>query len=182
MGLKTFNLLRGNIDNVRAINPPVYVVDNTCFQAFFVKKSSFAFSTEMLQNVIHGNEASQDRYLMVLDWAIGSETCEEARRKMGTYACKDNSYCYNSTNGVGYRCNCNAGYDGNLYSEDGCKDIDECQDPERNPYVGRCINKPGSFSCACALGQRGDGRKNETGCMNVVSLELIFGNILKSAY
>ena len=123
MGLKTFNLLRGNIDNVRAINPSVYVVDNTCFQTFFVKKSSFAFSTEMLQNVIHGNEASQDRYLMVLDWAIGSETCEEARKKMDTYACKDNSYCYNSTNGVGYRCNCNPGYDGNPYSEDGCKGI-----------------------------------------------------------
>ncbi|KAG1355402.1 wall-associated receptor kinase 3-like [Cocos nucifera] len=123
MGLKSFSLMRGNIDNVRTINPPVNVADTTCFQAFFVKKSSFSFSTEMLQDVMDGDQVSQARYPMVLDWSIGNETCEEAGRKKETYACKENSYCYNSTNGVGYRCNCNPGYDGNPYSNDGCKGV-----------------------------------------------------------
>lgn len=63
------------------------------------------------------------------------------------------------------------------------QDINECEDPDQsNPCVGRCINKPGGVSCVCPFGQRGDGRKNGSGCMNMLPLELALGNIFKFAY
>lgn len=113
-GLKSFNSTVESLDIDRHFN------GTPCGQAFFVKQRSFEFSVGMLQDVMHDHQISRGRYLMVLDWAIGNETCEEARKKKETYACKKNSYCYDSTNGVGYRCNRSQGYDGNPYTEDGC--------------------------------------------------------------
>nr|XP_010918195.1 wall-associated receptor kinase 1 isoform X1 [Elaeis guineensis] len=135
-----------------------------CIQAFFVQQNNFTFSSEMLENVVKDNQVSQDRYLMTLDWAIGNTNCTQAKKYVKSYACKENSHCYNSNDGVGYRCNCSQGYHGNPYIE--CQDINECEDPELNPCVGKCTNKPGSVSCTCPPGQQGDGRKQGSGCTN----------------
>ncbi|KAL6633955.1 hypothetical protein ACP70R_026626 [Stipagrostis hirtigluma subsp. patula] len=92
---------------------------------------------------------------VVLDWAIGNKTCEEAKRDAATYACvSGNSECVNSKygRGRGYLCNCSAGYEGNPYLLDGCQDIDECED-ERFKYPcsvpGTCTNTLGGFYCSC---------------------------------
>ncbi|XP_038979749.1 wall-associated receptor kinase 5-like isoform X2 [Phoenix dactylifera] len=164
-GLKSFNMLLESVADVRSKYRTINIsnVRIGCSRAFFVKESKFTYSMEMLPDVMSGI-FSHDLYLMVFDWAIGNKTCEEARRNMETYACRNNSYCYNSTNGFGYRCNCSQGYYGNPYIENGCTDINECEDPEGNPCVGRCINEPGSFSCPCPHNKHGDGRKQGSGC------------------
>nr|XP_019705426.2 wall-associated receptor kinase 3-like [Elaeis guineensis] len=185
-GLKSFNL---TIESVRRLPSKVRStkVNTTCSRTFIVTPSNFTFSNEILQDVMEQNQVSNYTYLMALDWAIGNETCEEAMRKMETYACKENSYCYNSNSGIGYRCNCSQGYHGNPYVEDGCEDFNECEDPELNPCVGLCINEPGNVSCACPPGQHGDGRKQGSGCTKkekdtAFPLELALGNIFKFYY
>lgn len=62
---------------------------------------------------------------VVLDWAIGNSTCDAV---VGSpdYACGENSYCVNSTNGPGYRCSCMNGYQGNPYLAHGCQGIRAC--------------------------------------------------------
>ncbi|XP_059298060.1 wall-associated receptor kinase 2-like [Lycium ferocissimum] len=90
---------------------------------------------------------------IVLDWAIGSLSCERAL-KSEDYACRENSHCVDSDTGLGgYRCSCNPGYDGNPYLNQGCQDIDECADHPNNSFCEKiCINTPGSYNCSCPDG------------------------------
>ncbi|MCL7031086.1 hypothetical protein MKW94_015750, partial [Papaver nudicaule] len=98
---------------------------------------------------------------VVLDWTVGDETCEEAKMNPRTYACQGNySVCSDINNGQGYRCTCPDGYEGNPYLRPGCKDVDECDDPNNNPCVGICINTIGGYSCSCPDGSKGDARTN----------------------
>ena len=88
-----------------------------CMFGFVVENEAYNFSTNDVKD-------SQNRTTVpvVLDWAVGTETCENAQRNQTTYACKAaNSDCLNSTNGPGYRCNCSSGYKGNPYLPDGCQ-------------------------------------------------------------
>ncbi|KAK9993775.1 hypothetical protein SO802_023478 [Lithocarpus litseifolius] len=99
---------------------------------------------------------------VVLDWAVGDETCEDAKRNSESYACKaENSTCYNSPNGPGYRCSCSSGFEGNPYHEHGCEDIDECQN---SPCAKNeiCKNLPGSHKCSCKDGY--EQETSTTGC------------------
>ncbi|KAI3991620.1 hypothetical protein MKX01_009662 [Papaver californicum] len=84
---------------------------------------------------------------IVIDWAIGNKTCEEAQTDVGTFACQNNSKCINSDNNHGYRCICNTGYKGNPYLSPGCQDIDECDDPNNKTCEGNCTNTEGSYIC-----------------------------------
>ncbi|XP_035546989.1 putative wall-associated receptor kinase-like 16 [Juglans regia] len=90
---------------------------NPCSYAFIVEKGKFNFSTDYLQ------KREQERRPMVLDWAIGSETCEEARSKPD-FACHEadqKSKCYDPETRSGYQCKCKPGYQGNPYLRDGCQ-------------------------------------------------------------
>jgi hypothetical protein len=69
---------------------------------------------------------------LVLDWVVGNETCEEAVKnnmyaywcatRVSSYAClSDNSFCLNASIGLGYRCKCLAGFEGNPYLDRGCQ-------------------------------------------------------------
>ncbi|EEE50613.1 hypothetical protein OsJ_30808 [Oryza sativa Japonica Group] len=90
-----------------------------CDYAFLVEKDNYTFSTADLR-------MDKNRTMPVrLDWAIRDNlTCSQARKtaaQVGGYACvSDNSDCHDSTNGPGYVCKCNSGYDGNPYLPNGC--------------------------------------------------------------
>lgn len=138
----------------------------TCGEAFIVEQNSYVFSSVDLSNTNRNNPQYRP---VVLEWSIDGGYCEEANRFM-SYACKENSYCYNSSNGIGYRCNCSLGFQGNPYLQgpDGCQDIDECT--VKRPCTHKCINTKGSFYCMCPAGMRGDGLKEGSGCNGIDTL------------
>ncbi|KAI3882399.1 hypothetical protein MKX03_001900 [Papaver bracteatum] len=84
---------------------------------------------------------------VVLDWAIGDKTCEEAQKDLSTFACKNNSNCRNSDKVPGYICTCSTGFVGNPYLSPGCQDVNECEDQDKNPCDGICTNTLGSYTC-----------------------------------
>lgn len=83
---------------------------------FIVEEDAFKFSPDNLTNL---NNVTM--LPMLLDWAIGNELCEIGQRNLSTYACKTNSVCHNVTNGSGYRCSCQQGYERNPYIPNGCQ-------------------------------------------------------------
>ncbi|XP_027365098.1 wall-associated receptor kinase 2-like isoform X2 [Abrus precatorius] len=129
-----------------------------CNYAFCVGEGYYNFKTTNLENL------ETKSMPVVLDWAVGNQTCEEAQN-IGSYACKDkNSVCLISTNGIGYRCKCNNGFQGNPYVHD----INECN-MKPNPCISskKCQNFPGSFKCSCPKGQKGDGLRDGEGCRHI---------------
>ncbi|KAL5716092.1 hypothetical protein ACHQM5_017826 [Ranunculus cassubicifolius] len=102
------------------------------------------------------------RSLVVLDWAIGDMTCNQARNSASQSddVCGANTNCIDSSNGPGYRCSCKDGFEGNPYTKVGCTDIDEClpRDGHTYPCAGSCKNTDGDYTCDCPFGYQGDGK------------------------
>ncbi|KAG7592478.1 EGF-like domain [Arabidopsis thaliana x Arabidopsis arenosa] len=121
---------------------------NPCFYAFLVENGTFHFnSSEDLMNL-----RNVKRFPVVLDWSIGSQTCEQAGSKS---ICGVNSKCSDSTTRTGYICECENGYYGNPYLTDGCQDIDECNSTIRRHNCtdhNTCENTMGGFHCKCPFG------------------------------
>ncbi|CAN6190666.1 unnamed protein product [Urochloa humidicola] len=112
--------------------------------AVIMESDAFWFNTKYL-NTNALSEENDGRVPAILNWAVGNETCDVARKK-SNYACLSaNSECVNSSSGSGYLCNCTEGYHGNPYLPHGCEDINECA-ADKPPCAG-CINTPGSYSC-----------------------------------
>ncbi|KAG6674119.1 hypothetical protein I3842_15G025800 [Carya illinoinensis] len=151
-GLKNYNVSVSsfkNHTNIWNFNP--------CSYAFIVEKGKFNFSTDYLQ------KRERERRPMVLDWAIGDERCEEARRKPN-FACQDqNSECHDPKTRSGYQCKCKLGYQGNPYLP---LDINECEDATLNKCkrAQDCENTEGSHICRCPKWYHGDGTKDGEGC------------------
>nr|XP_027090245.1 wall-associated receptor kinase 5-like [Coffea arabica] len=134
---------------------------NPCSHAFVVEEKAFNFSADNLTNI------SSDLSLpVVADWTIEDGSCDVAQRNTASYACSiKNSHCYEPLKGLGYRCSCNQGYEGNPYLPDGCQDINECQDPTLCNCTKNsvCHNTLGNYTCPCLKGYHGDGRGGD-GC------------------
>ncbi|KAL2538442.1 Wall-associated receptor kinase 2 [Forsythia ovata] len=130
---------------------------NPCGYAFVVEAEAFKFSSLDLKDL-----QKRKTVPVVLDWSIGNDTCQVAGKNLSTYACRAmHSECSDSSNGLGYNCNCLTGFEGNPYLYDGCRDINEC---ESKPCQGTCENLQGSYKCFCPEGFEGDGKKDGTGC------------------
>ncbi|XP_075664767.1 putative wall-associated receptor kinase-like 16 [Castanea sativa] len=146
---------------------------NPCSFAFVIQGKKFNFSSDYLYS-LRRNET----FPMVLDWAIGNETCEVAQNK-ANYVCGWNTRCEDPNNGSGYRCNCTNGYSGNPYLKDGCKDVDECEELKHNCTTDTqfCVNQPGSFRCECKEGYHLDGVKcvHQTSGHSLRAIDLGFG-------
>ncbi|KAI4332646.1 hypothetical protein L6164_017538 [Bauhinia variegata] len=131
---------------------------NNCSYSFVAKNGWFNFTVEDLRNL---------RYKMtplVIDWAVGNQTCETAPYSQD-YACRSyNTECDDTGSGYGYRCKCKEGFEGNPYQPDGCRDKDECVETKPCSPNGICNNLIGSYECSCPDGYEGDGRNNGIGC------------------
>ncbi|XP_054805084.1 wall-associated receptor kinase 2-like [Prosopis cineraria] len=129
---------------------------NPCGYAFLSQNGSFNFSPQALLNL-----SGATQFPVVLDWAVGDQTCNEAKKNTSSYACKQNSRCQDSVSGIGYQCSCELGFQGNPYLSDpetGCKDVNEYEGD--NGCSRRCHNVGGNYTCSCPLGYRGDGYKD----------------------
>ncbi|GFZ09867.1 hypothetical protein Acr_21g0004660 [Actinidia rufa] len=111
---------------------------NPCSYSFVAEDNTYTFSSLDLADL-----QGRTSVPVVLDWAVGNETCAAARKNQTSFACKQNSKCYNFDNGPGYRCNCSDGYEGNPYLSNGCQDIDECK--ISSPCNMTCHNLPGTY-------------------------------------
>ncbi|KAL5985064.1 hypothetical protein ACLOJK_038901 [Asimina triloba] len=172
-GLKRFAAL------VRSINNHSESGDfNPCSYAFLGDSSKFSFSVAQLTDKDFVSK-TKDAVPLVLDWAVGNQTCEQARKNSTSFACGTNTNCSDSTNGPGYRCSCLPGYEGNPYLLHGCQDINECERPSTNDCTAKCINSEGSYSCNCPSDSYGDGRRSGSGCTkkkkSFPALQLIIG-------
>ncbi|XP_028230615.1 uncharacterized protein LOC114410917 [Glycine soja] len=134
-----------------------------CAYSLLVEEDSFKFSTDDFIKLQKTKTATT-----VLDWAVGNQTCQEAKKNLTSYACQANSVCIDSDNGPGYLCRCLEGYVGNAYLHGGCQDIDECANPSLNDCSDICLNLPGSYNCSCPKSKsyEGDGRKGGSGCVS----------------
>ncbi|KAM3389484.1 hypothetical protein ACQJBY_011559 [Aegilops geniculata] len=165
-GLKNLSLEFANITT--SLNKDT----SGCAEAFIVEQNSYVFASADLKVLNNSNNNIPPQYRpVVLEWSIDGGSCEEANRSV-SYACKENSYCYNPFNGIGYRCNCTEGFQGNPYLQGpgGCQDIDECS--TRRPCTHTCINTKGSFNCVCPSGMNGDGQKEGSGCSGIGTLQI----------
>ncbi|KAK4265719.1 hypothetical protein QN277_026736 [Acacia crassicarpa] len=89
---------------------------NPCGYAFVAKEGSFNFSYRELLDL-----SNRTQFPVVVDWAVSSQTCREAKKDARSYACKQNGRCKESVSGIGYYCVCEDGFSGNPYLDTGCK-------------------------------------------------------------
>ncbi|KAL7745333.1 hypothetical protein ACLKA6_015352 [Drosophila palustris] len=66
--------------------------------------------------------------------------------------------CVPSSDALGYRCICEPGWKSTAVTPTCTEDVDECSAAAHTPCSTKCINLPGSFTCApCAPGLTGNG-------------------------
>ncbi|MED6216723.1 hypothetical protein PIB30_010470 [Stylosanthes scabra] len=123
------------------------VIDySPCGYAFVAEKGQYHFVSADLTN----NKLKHSKFPVVLDWSVGNQTCEEAKKNTSSYACKGpKTTCHPSGKRLGYLCKCRPGFQGNPYHPYGCpQDINECHGPHDCVKEATCINDPpGNYTC-----------------------------------
>lgn len=118
-GLRTLNIDLGSYHNHTKswkFNP--------CSYAFLAHQDWFQFRVSDLWNFSNNNPLSFENVTsapVVLEWVSGFQTCQDIPKNITP--CGLNSFCSNSTSGLGYRCYCDEGYEGNPYLPQGCQGI-----------------------------------------------------------
>ncbi|KAL1817091.1 hypothetical protein ACET3Z_019665 [Daucus carota] len=128
------------------------LADIPCSSAFVAEQGFYNFSSSDLITF------EKRSFPVMLDWAVGNQTCAIAKKNKASYACvAPDSTCIDSEygKGTGYRCYCPSGYHGNPYLINGCIDIDECATSNPCQPPATCHNEsPGSFQCQCPHGHK----------------------------
>ncbi|RWW50070.1 hypothetical protein BHE74_00043695 [Ensete ventricosum] len=94
-----------------------------CSYAVLFEANRFEFLTSYI-TTDQFRTTNNSKAPLVVDWAIGNETCEVAQLNKSSYACiSEHSECFDSSNGPGYLCNCSSGYHGNPYVAHGCQGL-----------------------------------------------------------
>ncbi|CAL1404495.1 unnamed protein product [Linum trigynum] len=166
-GLKTMNFTVASPGNHSRI-----LDSNPCDFAFLADVRVFEFGEVELAEFPERNPSNSRT---AIEWVVEEKTCEQGRSNSSSYACRENSDCVYSENGEGYRCLCKPGFTGNPYL--GCRDIDECAEPEKFPCHGSCKNRDGDYSCSCPVGMRGDGKVACQG-FRVTAIAAVSGGII----
>ncbi|XP_073111397.1 wall-associated receptor kinase 2-like isoform X2 [Elaeis guineensis] len=179
-GINFYNVtFDGNFNNSQVWN------FNPCSFAVLAEVDWLNFSTAYI-TTRELNETNGGRAPVVLDWAIGNQTCEVAQRNTTSYACLGkHSNCSDSTNGPGYLCSCSSGYQGNPYLPNGCQDINECDLKEKYPCNGICTNTDGGYKCTCPRGTKGDpknGTCNSDHSNLSTSMKLVIGIVTTTSF
>ncbi|XP_044399650.1 putative wall-associated receptor kinase-like 16 isoform X2 [Triticum aestivum] len=112
-------------------------------------------------------------------WVAAHLSCAEAQQNRSGYACVSaNSKCVEVSAEriyAGYLCKCSDGFRGNPYIQSGCRDINECLQP--NNCKGICHNTKGSFSCTeCPRKTEYDPIKMQ--CTKIKQQPLLLGIII----
>ncbi|XP_030447169.1 wall-associated receptor kinase 2-like [Syzygium oleosum] len=151
-GLKSLNISISSVNKNVSASPI-----NSCALAFVVDNRLFNVSDRTTHPMLEDVGKSPG---LVLDWMVEPNVnCGKAIMNKLSYPCGKNTDCEDLENGPGYRCVCQHGYYGNPYTpHKGCKDIDECKDPEKYQCHGKCKNTPGSYTCHCPFGMQGNAK------------------------
>ncbi|KAL6843848.1 hypothetical protein ACP4OV_026419 [Aristida adscensionis] len=155
----------------RTAGKPTPEEDGTCSAAFFLSGDEQVFAGGDVERPLKDALSPVGERRMVLDWAIGRGTCDEAMNdNFVPQYCNDMSICVDAPSGAGHLCQCRSGYEGNPYLPDGCQDINECREPNSNNCIFQqfCNNIPGSYTCSCPEDKIGDGYRTGTGCTDTL--------------
>ncbi|KAJ4803981.1 Wall-associated kinase family protein [Rhynchospora pubera] len=143
---------------------------NLCSYAVLVEDDWYKFQDQDFRGV-NFYKRNKNGVPVVLNWAIRDNgTCQDGLMKSHNTACRSNhSFCYSTSNGKGYLCQCRQGYEGNPYLTGGCIDIDECKSLDKYPCSSNaiCINSDGNFTCSFPKGTYGNPYVNDGNCIKI---------------
>ncbi|KAJ9554261.1 hypothetical protein OSB04_018306 [Centaurea solstitialis] len=171
-GMSSFQILLQSYNNHRNM-----LDFNPCSYGFMVAPGKYNFSTNDLRDF-----GSVEKMPMLLEWAIGTEICEEARKNSSSnFLCNGNSECVEEYGGPGYRCRCKDGYQGNPYIHNNCTNINEC---ERGVCKHDCVDNDGGYECRCPKGFSGGDKKDGTGCIpdKLLVTQIVLGTFAAAVF